>query len=624
MKTKLKPIIVLALLICHSALLFSADLKEGAVAIVKNSVSKFEQTDNNNGTYTVTEEITILNANGVKYGYVALYADKFRELQKFTGEIRNAEGKVIKKIKKGDLVLSTISASLATDSYDYTLDLHHPTYPYTVFYTYEMKYKGIISYPSFVPQVDYMIAVENAEYTLTIPQDVKIRQKSNFDFNLKEESDAKTRTYTYSVSNLQAQQTEPLAPPFRERMPILFIAPTQFCYEGYCGDMETWNSYGNWVLKLLENRDQLPANFVAEIKALTESKKTDKEKVEVLYDYLQNHTRYVSIQLGIGGLQPFPASDVAKTGFGDCKGLSNLMKAMLKAIDIPSYYCEIYNGNNKELYSDFASVTQTNHAILMVPLASENVWLECTSQTLPFAFVHSNIAGHDALAITEKGGQLYKLPECKDEENKSEINLQYTLSENGNIAGNVQFAEYMYNYEKKFRSMSSDERKDQVNYITGNLNFPKINIDNINYKIVKDESPSIVLKTDFHADDVINKSGNRLFVPLCPLKKGSYNFFRSATRKQDIVLTRGYIEMDTIKINIPSNYTVETLPSGANYSSIIGSMTSDVKQEGDEIIYTQKLHIKAGRYSKNDYEEIKNFFSSINGELKARMVLKKE
>lgn len=605
--------------------MFSNDLNQGAVAIVKNSISRFEQSDINNGTYTVTEEITILNENGVEYGNIALFADKFRELQKFTGEVYDAQGKIVKKIKKNDLVMSTLSAHLATDSYNYTLDLYQPTYPYTVSYSYVMKFKGgIISYPSFVPQYDYMLAVENAEYTIKIPKGIKLRQKSNFEFKIKEESEENTHSYTYSVNNLPAIHREPLAPPFREYRPELLIAPTSFCYEGYCGDMETWNSYGYWVLKLLENRDQLPANFVAELQDLTKTKSSEREKVEVLYDYLQNHTRYVSVQLGIGGFQPFAASDVLKTGFGDCKGLSNLMKSMLKAINIPSYYCEIYSGDNKELYHDFSSVTQTNHAILMVPLVSDTIWLECTSQTLPFGYVHSNISGHDVLVMTEKGGVIHKISDLDDDQNKSEINLQYNLSEDGNVEGSVKFAEYTYSFESNYRLMSSTDRKDQIKYITNNLNFPKIDIDDINYIVKKNEIPSIILETNFKATDAINKNGNRLFVTLCPLKKGNYNLFRSPNRKQDILLTKPYLEIDTIKINIPSTYTVESLPSGASYNSVLGSIESKVKQDKNDVLYTYKLHLKAGRYNKDKYDEIRSFFSAINSELKSRMVLKKK
>ncbi len=67
---------------------------------------------------------------------------------------------------------------------------------------------------------------------------------------------------------------------------------------------------------------------------------TDKrQKVFALYDYLQKNTRYISVQLGIGGWQPFPADYVATKRYGDCKALSNFMVALLKEAGIKAQLC---------------------------------------------------------------------------------------------------------------------------------------------------------------------------------------------------------------------------------------------------------------------------------------------
>jgi hypothetical protein len=51
-------------------------------------------------------------------------------------------------------------------------------------------------------------------------------------------------------------------------------------------------------------------------------------KAKLIYDYVQQKSRYVSIQVGIGGWKPMDASDVDRLGYGDCKGLTNYTKAL--------------------------------------------------------------------------------------------------------------------------------------------------------------------------------------------------------------------------------------------------------------------------------------------------------
>lgn len=602
----------------------SDSLRENAVAIVQNFEVVISQTDLNNATYRETKTTTILSKQGEGFAHFYTYNDKFREMKDFSGIIKNASGSVIKKFSKKDLIVSSMSDQMATDAYTLIYQCKVPTYPFTIEYTYEEKWKnGIISYPGFTPIENYMQSVGNASYRIELPADMSLRYDANFDCNAKDEIVGNKHVYSFSANNLKAINKEPLAPAMRDIYPRVLIAPADFCFDSYCGKMSSWQDLGVWSSQLLKDRDNLPVTFSNKLIELTKDASNDKEKVEILYKYLQDNWRYVSIQLGIGGLQPIDAASVAKTNFGDCKGLSNLMRAMLKVVGIPSNYCKIYMGDKKYFPEKFSNANESNHVILLVPLKNDSIWLECTSPTMPFGFVHDGIAGHDALVITESGGKVCRLPIYNDEENKMQSFVEINITEDGSAKGNMRFIEHLNGYLSNVYAMTSNDREKVIGYINRNIKFPKVQIDNINVKEDKSSLPSCSLSADFVAADFVNKTGTRIFIPACPLEKGSYNMLSSNTRIQDIEVNNGFSESDSIIINIPESYAAESLPKDITLKTPFGKFETQAKQDGNKIIYIQNIDIFTGRYNKEQYKDIKAFFAEITAATKRKLVLRK-
>lgn len=600
-------------------------LSENAVAIIENIESAFIQSDVNNAIYKETKTITILNKKGDGYANFYITGDKFRELKDFSGNIKNASGVIIKKIGKKDLIISSISQQMATDMYSIIYVCKVPTYPCTIEYSYQEKWKnGIIAYPSFSPIEGYMQSVKKARYTIEVPANMNLRCNINFDCNFKDEVIDNKRIYSFSVENLKAINTEPLSPSFRDICPRALIAPSDFCYDSECGNMANWKNYGTWLAGLLKERDVLPEELSNNVNSLVKDAKTDKEKVEILYKYLQDNSRYVSIQLGIGGFQPIPASTVMKSGFGDCKGLSNAMKAMLKSVGISSNYCEIYSGKRKQFTKDFSNISETNHAILLVPLKNDSIWLECTSQTLPFGYIHDDIAGHDVLVVTDDGeGKICQIPTYQDEQNKKNSRLTINVSEDGSAKGNMTFIERLHGYPSSVQYVTSNDRTKVIEYINSNIKLSKIQIENIHASEDKAIIPSCSLSADFSVLDFGNKTGTRLFIPISPLNKGNYNMLTSNVRHQDIQIQNGFSESDSIIINIPESYTVESLPKDILVKTSFGTLDARIKLDGNKIMYTQNIDIFTGRYDKGRYDEVKAFFEEINKAAKRKLVLKK-
>lgn len=591
--------------------------------------------------------ITILNRKGLEDAAFYCGCDMFRSLQKFSGEIINASGQTVRKIKKSDLQKSEYSSSLTTDDYFYYYECNYPSFPFTVKYEWEMKCNnGLIGYSTFIPQTNFSQAVEKATYRIELPagQGCRYRELNTQEtettnkgiegqiteskgtegqgIQVKESTGAEgQQIIEVTALKLPPILKEPFGPSFAELFPRVYFAPSAFKYDKSEGDLSTWQKYGEWQYKLLDGRDLLTEPFRAKLHELTANCSTDREKVKAVYDYLAKTTRYVSIQLGIGGLQPIAATDVCRTGFGDCKGLSNYTRAMLKELGIPSTYTVI-STTNERLLPDFSSANQMNHVILQVPLPQDTLWLECTNPQLPFGYVHQGIAGHDALLIEPAGGRIHRLPTYPDSLNTQRIVADITLSPTAEAKISVNEISRLFQYESEAGIVYLPPNK-QKDRIRRDINLSQADILNLQIKECKETVPSITFNYSVSSNQYGNKTGNRLFIPANIFRKG-FSVPSVTKRTYPIHINYGYSDTDSIRIHLPDGYAIEGLPKPIDVTGKFGSFHSTVEVKEKEICIVHHLFMPKGIYAPDEYLAFIAFRKLVAGQYSGKIILKKE
>ena len=254
--------------------------------------------------------LTIMNENGEKHTGFEEWYDKFRHVSDIDGNLYDENGRLLKKVKTKDIQDNSVSdgMSLADDNRIKAHNFYYRSYPYTIEYEAELRIDQTLYAPEWLPQEYPNLSVEKSLFTVIMPQDYVLRYK-NFNYNGKplEVNEKNKKILQWKVENLPALEWPYAAPKWHEITTSVSIAPTAFQVEDYKGDMNTWAGFGKFIYALKKDRDALPADVVDRVNALTADAKTDVEKVQRLYRFLQQNTRYISIQLGIGGWQPFDA-----------------------------------------------------------------------------------------------------------------------------------------------------------------------------------------------------------------------------------------------------------------------------------------------------------------------------
>lgn len=552
-------------------------------AIVEETVTDIRCDGPNHAVQHFREQTRILNEQGASLATFVCSLDSHDRLTDFRGIVTDASGKEIYKIRERNLKRTEYSPFLAIDEYKLYFDYTPPSYPVTVTYEWTIDTRdNLVEFPRFCPQSDYEVAVEKAVYRLTVPERMEIRHalRNIAPASIADSMSRYSKTYTLELAHLPAIHREPYARPLVERCPMAYFAPADFTYYGTKGSLRSWKDYGLWEYSLISGTGALPEEACHRVHQLTDTLSTIREKVQALYQELGRTTRYVAILLGIGGQRPAPAASVWRTGFGDCKGLTNYMQAMLREAGITSHYTTV-STSNRRLLPDFASVGQLNHVVLQVPLSGDTLWLECTNPQLPFGFVHSDIAGHDAIEVSQQGGRLVRIPAYADSLSLLRRTFMMEVLPTGAITVD-------------FRQEGHGGRLLEASEEQAPAPKPRATV-----------------------------TGQRMFIPVSPLSRRYRGSESSAARQEDVWIATGYCDEDDITIVIPEGYDIEAMPRAVSLHQPFGSFVFDIRSSGREIHATYRLLIRSGHYAKTAYPELVAFQKTIVDIYNQKIVVKK-
>ena len=571
-----------------------------------------------------TRQITCLDEKGlVPACFGEIYYKGMSELTKFSGVITYGKSNITRKLKKSDLKYSSTADGLASDEYSYVYELQPSSYPFTVTYKWEEHYSdGILSFPIFMPQTSEYQRVNKASYSLAVPNGTKVLwYAQNFDNNkVQRKEDGTTVTYSVECANIDAIEATPFSQHPSEQVPKVFFVPEHFEFGKTQGDMTSWQTFGMWRYQLMKDRDILPAPLTAHLDKITKDCKTDMERIEAIYSYLGESTRYVSIQLGIGGLQPMTSADVYQKGYGDCKALSYYMMAMLKHVGVKSY-CAILNTDRKRLFRDFASANQSNHEVLCIPMPKDTLWVECTSPSLPLGFRHGDMAGHDAILIDSTGGHFCTVPDYPDTCNAIVRTSHVTLMSSGKADVKVE-QRTGYHCIQPWLSFTERTPVEQREHLR-RLLLPSASAMSVT-KVTAPISTCLShgLDFSFSTDKLGNTTGNRMFLPTAIFKPTDYLSGKLANDKP-IVIDDGRTNDEIISITLPEGYDVEALPKNIRYECEAGRLSFECEKTDNCINVRRRLDLYKGNYPQDLHDKISTLFSSFALSLKNKIIIKK-
>jgi len=611
----------------YTTLLIPDSLKQNANAVVRLDQTDILISSQRNMNVKQKRIVTVLNEKGQSAVDAYENYDKRTTVQSIQATVFDSFGNEIKKIKRKDFKdqIAVDGGTLFSDGRILYLDYTPIQYPYTVVYESEVETSTTAFVPQWFPLTDYLLSIEKSVLNVTYPENLGFRKREmNFsNFKITKTIDTSTQL-SYVATNILAQKYEDYSPNVSSIFPRLMMGLEFFNLEGVDGNAKTWKEFGKWWSdKILVGTDQLPEETRAKMKALVGDEKDPITKAKIIYKYIQGKSRYVSIQEGIGGWKPMLVRDVDRLGYGDCKALSNYTKALLNAVDVPSYYTKLYGSRDKQnIESDFVS-QQGNHIILTIPNGDDYVFLECTSQDDPFGYQANFTDDRDVLVLKPDGGEIIRTKKYENKENAQISKGHYSLSETGDFSGKIEIVSEGSQYGQKYRLETAPPTEREKHYKEYWDNINNLKIDKTTFLNDK-EKVKFTESLEISAEHYGTFSNNKMIFVLDAFNQTSGAVKRIRNRKNPFEISRGYYDADEIAVALPTGFAIESMPGNTELNSKFGEFKTEIiKKDNNNLIYKRSIFIKKGLYKNTEYDEYRLFMEQISKIDSAKIILTK-
>lgn len=591
-------------------------LKKNAHTVIRAYDSHFKVSDKKFSEHRVKVVYTVLNSVGKNVEYV--HYDGSSKVTDFRGTLYNAEGKKVRSLDKRDArdYSGTDGANLFTDNRVRVMGIDGGKPPYTVAFEYTVKSTDHRFYPGWHILPGYGFSLMGGSHTIVASDGLDFSYRAyNADIEPTIEEKGRAVIYRWAAEAVPALEREPYADR-KSRFPVVNVSPHHFVVEEKVGSFRDWKSFGQFIHQLNEGRNNLPETTRESVRKLIAGASDDEEKVRLLYRYLQDNMRYVSVQIGIGGWKSFDAQYVDQNKFGDCKALSFYMHSMLDVVGIESYPVLVYAGEEPPAMEEDFAHGGFNHMILYVP--ETDTWLECTSNKNPAGYLGSNTEDRNVLLVTPEGGQVARTPLL--ELDREHLTGTIALAEDGAATLDMTL-ETTGEAHEMYRHYADNVDRDFREYFQSELSLPS-SAKLTDLEIAADETgPNASVAYSFEVMKYGSRAGTRMFVPVNTLSRMDFVPPKNEGRLSTVVRRHNYEKTDEVTLQLPEGYRVENLPEPVALESVFGTYSAELEERDGEIVYRRALRMVPTERPAAEYEDLRDFFRAITKADKRKLVL---
>ena len=348
-----------------------------------------------------------------------------------------------------------------------------------------------------------------------------------------------------------------------------------------------YNYYKTFLGKVNQEEDETLKAFTLK---LVEREKTDKKKLEVIFNYVQDNIKYVAFESGYEGFVPRNASLVFERKFGDCKDMTSIIVEMAKYAEISGVkFAWIGTRELPYTYEELPTPAVDNHMIAVYETAKDIMFLDGTDSEVPFGVQPAFIQGKEVLIANGENFEVVKVPVIDAFQNRYVDSYVYSLIDDG-IEGKGVLNTYGLS-RSYFLSSLSDEQRNRKKEISIVLErgSNKMELKSfVEYNLKEKELPYRIEYT-FKNDNYAVQSGEETYLNMF-LYKPFLDLQFQDDRKTTADLSKLQLYSINATLEIPDGYELVYVPKNVEFENDF--LKYDFTYEKGEGVITLKYSIE--------------------------------
>jgi len=400
-----------------------------------------------------------------------------------------------------------------------------------------------------------------------------------------------------------------------------------------------WAAVAKWAAGLFHTSSATSPEMASKVQELCAGKTDFDSRVRALTEFVQREFRYYAVEIGIGGFQPHPASEVFHQRYGDCKDKANTLAALLSLAGVKSEMVLI-DTHRGVVRKDLPS-TYFNHAILAVELPADvpddrypatvttkagkrYVIFDPTDEWMPFGHVRAQLQESYALLVTDSGGELIKVPMLKPDSNQLVRSATLQLGADGVLTGEFQekltgdFAERLRMEAESANQQQRTQRYEQM----VNNSLKNASLQGLSFDGLQALNQPVDIHYNITADRYAQVMGSMLIVRPRVLGVKTIRLERKP-RKYPLLLSGAAYETDSFDLRIPPGYAVDDKPDPVSLDTPFASYKSHIEVNENKLHYSREYVLKSLEIPADKIEDLRAFENKVSADENAAVVLKK-